>query len=212
MENVIMNQLDYSILSWTVFLPLLGIPILMLIRNASAIRWTTLLMTIVTFFVSLPLLCDFDKTTHKMQFVEKSDWIPSWGISYFIGIDGISVLFIFLTTLLSILCVLVSWKSVQTKVKEFHIAILAMETGMLGVFVAMDFFLFYLFWEAMLIPMFILIGVDTDVHSDRRLRWIEQGICGGQVFPLHINRKSPDACWYRRPLSLWRQDTRYPGA
>jgi NADH-quinone oxidoreductase subunit M len=159
MENVIMNQLDYSILSWTVFLPLLGIPILMLIRNASAIRWTTLLMTIVTFFVSLPLLCKFDKTTHMMQFVEKSEWIPSWGISYFIGIDGISVLFIFLTTLLSILCVLVSWKSVQSKVKEFHIAILAMETGMLGVFVAMDFFLFYIFWEAMLIPMFILIGV-----------------------------------------------------
>lgn len=159
MENVIMNQLDYPILSWTVFLPLIGIPILMLIRNVRAIRWATLLVTIVTFFVSLPLLCGFDKTTYKMQFVEKSDWIPSWGISYFIGIDGISVLFIFLTTLLSILCVLVSWKSVETKVKEFHIAILAMETGMLGVFVAMDFFLFYLFWEAMLIPMFILIGV-----------------------------------------------------
>ncbi len=159
MENVIMNQLDYPILSWTVFLPLIGILLIMFMKNAGAIRWTTLLMTIVTFFVSLPLLGSFDKTTYKMQFVEKSEWIPSWGINYFIGIDGIRVLFIFLTTLLSSLCVLVSWKSVGTKVKEFHIAILAMETGMLGVFVAMDFFLFYLFWEAMLIPMFILIGV-----------------------------------------------------
>ena len=159
MENMIMNQLDYPILSWTVFLPLIGIPILMLIRNAAAIRWTTLLMTIATFFVSLPLMTGFDKSTHMMQFVEKSEWIPSWGISYFIGIDGISVLFIMLTTLLSMLCVLVSWKSVGTKVREFHIAILAMETGMLGVFVALDFFLFYIFWEAMLIPMFILIGV-----------------------------------------------------
>ena len=159
MENVIMNHLDYPILSWTVFLPLIGILLIMFMRNAAAIRWTTLLTTIVTFAVSLPLLCSFDKTTYKMQFVEKSEWIPSWGINYFIGIDGISVLFIFLTTLLSILCVLVSWKSVGTKVKEFHIAILAMETGMLGVFVSLDFFLFYMFWEAMLIPMFILIGV-----------------------------------------------------
>jgi NADH-quinone oxidoreductase subunit M len=94
-----------------------------------------------------------------MQFVEKHDWIPSWGINYFIGIDGISILFLFLTTILSVLCVLVSWKAIENKVKEFHIAILTMEAGMLGVFVALDFFLFYIFWEAMLIPMFLLIGV-----------------------------------------------------
>jgi len=109
--------------------------------------------------VAFPLLKHFDKTTHRMQFVEKSEWIPSWGINYFVGIDGISILFLFLTTILSVLCVLVSWKSVENKVKEFHIAILSLEAGMLGVFVALDFFLFYLFWEAMLIPMFLLIGV-----------------------------------------------------
>ncbi|HBH61188.1 MAG TPA: NADH-quinone oxidoreductase subunit M [Nitrospiraceae bacterium] len=159
MEDIIYNQLGYSILSWTVFLPVLGALLLLFMRNAGAIRWTTLLFTIANFFVAFPLLKHFDKTTHKMQFVEKSPWIPSWGINYFIGIDGISILFIFLTTILSILCVLVSWKSIENKVKEFHMAILTLEAGMLGVFVALDFFLFYLFWEAMLIPMFLLIGV-----------------------------------------------------
>lgn len=159
MEDIIYNQLDYSILSWTVFLPAIGALLLLFLRNANVIRWTALLVTIVTFFVSFPLLKNFDKSTYKMQFAEKYDWIPSWGINYFIGIDGISILFLFLTTILSILCVLVSWKSIDNKVKEFHIAILTMEAGMLGVFVALDFFLFYIFWEAMLIPMFLLIGV-----------------------------------------------------
>lgn len=159
MEDIIYNQLGYSILSWTVFLPVLGALLLLFISNAGAIRWTTLLVTIANFFVAFPLLKHFDKTTHKMQFVEKSEWIPSWNINYFIGIDGISILFIFLTTILSILCVLVSWKSIENKVREFHMAILTLEAGMLGVFVSLDFFLFYLFWEAMLIPMFLLIGV-----------------------------------------------------
>ncbi len=154
-----MNTLSYSILSWTVFLPLIGVLVLLFMRNANAIRWTTLIFTLMTFFVALPLLTNFDKSTHLMQFVEKSDWIPSWGINYFIGIDGISILFIFLTALLSILCVLVSWTSINDRVREFHMAILAMETGMLGVFVSLDFLLFYVFWEAMLIPMFLLIGV-----------------------------------------------------
>ncbi|MBI5098584.1 MAG: NADH-quinone oxidoreductase subunit M [Nitrospirae bacterium] len=159
MENIILNQLSYPILSWTVFLPVIGALFLLFMRNATLIRWTTLLVTAATLVISLPLLTTFDKGTYKMQFVEKHGWIPSWGINYFVGIDGISVLFVFLTTLLSILCVLVSWKAIETKVKEFHIAILTLEAGMLGVFVALDFFLFYIFWEAMLIPMFLLIGV-----------------------------------------------------
>lgn len=159
MDNVIFNNLNYSILSWTVFLPLLGAVIVLFMRNPGAIRVVSLLTTVLTIIISLPILGKFDKSTFKMQFVEFRDWIPSWGINYFIGIDGISILFLFLTTILSVLCVLVSWKAIDTKVKEFHIAILTMETGMLGVFVALDFFLFYLFWEAMLIPMFLLIGV-----------------------------------------------------
>ena len=159
MEDIILNQLSYPILTWTVFLPVAGALLLLLISNANVIRWTTLVVTAATFVISLPILSNFDKTTYKMQFVEKSEWIPSWGINYFIGIDGISVLFIFLTTILSILCVLVSWKAIENKVKEFNMAILTMEAGMLGVFVSLDFFLFYIFWEAMLIPMFLLIGV-----------------------------------------------------
>ncbi len=159
MENVIFNQLNYPILTYTVFLPVLGALLLLFMSNATLIRWTTLAVTAATFVISLPLLTAFNKSTYKMQFVERHEWIPSWGINYFIGIDGISILFIFLTTLLSMLCVLVSWKAIETKAKEFHIAILTMEAGMLGVFVALDFFLFYIFWEAMLIPMFLLIGV-----------------------------------------------------
>jgi NADH-quinone oxidoreductase subunit M len=159
MEDIILNQLSYPILTWTVFLPVAGALLILFLSNANAIRWTSLVVTVAAFVVSLPILSNFDKTTYKMQFVEKSEWIPSWGINYFIGIDGISVLFLFLTTILSILCVLVSWKAIENKTKEFHIAILTMEAGMLGVFVSLDFFLFYLFWEAMLIPMFLLIGV-----------------------------------------------------
>lgn len=159
MEDIILNQLDYPILTVTVFLPVIGALIILFMRKASTIRWIALIVTNATFIAALPLLSNFDKTTYKMQFVEQHSWIPSWGINYFIGIDGISILFIFLTALLSILCVLVSWKAIGTKVKEFHIAILMMEAGMLGVFVSLDFFLFYIFWEAMLIPMFLLIGV-----------------------------------------------------
>jgi NADH-quinone oxidoreductase subunit M len=159
MENIILNQLSYPILTWTVFLPVIGALFLLFMRNATLIRWTTLLVTAATLVISLPLLTTFDKGTYKMQFVERHGWIPAWGINYFIGVDGISVLFVFLTTLLSILCVLVSWKAIENKVKEFHIAVLTVEAAMLGVFVSLDFFLFYIFWEAMLIPMFLLIGV-----------------------------------------------------
>jgi len=159
MEDLIFNQLSYPILTWSVFLPLIGALVLLFMRNASLVRWTALFFTISTFIISLPLLSNFDKSTYKMQFVEMHEWIPTWGIKYIIGIDGISILFLFLTTLLSILCVLVSWKAIQTKTKEFYMAILIMEAGMLGVFVSLDFFLFYVFWEAMLIPMFLVIGV-----------------------------------------------------
>jgi NADH-quinone oxidoreductase subunit M len=142
-----------------VFLPLLGALIILLMRNARAIRWISLIVTAGVIAISFPLLQGFNKDTHLMQFVEKCEWLPAWGINYFIGIDGISILFLFLTMLLSFLSVLVSWKSVDTKVKEFHIALLLMETAVLGVFVSLDFFLFYIFWEMMLIPMFLLIGV-----------------------------------------------------
>ena len=94
-----------------------------------------------------------------MQFTEKHAWIPSLNINYHLGIDGISILFVLLSTLITILCVLISWNSIKAKAKEFYICILIMEGAMIGVFCSLDFILFYLFWEAMLIPMYLLIGV-----------------------------------------------------
>lgn len=159
MEDIIFNTLSYPILTVTTFLPLTGALIILLLKNAGLIRWVSLITTIATFTVSLPIYEHFDKTTYKMQFVESHKWIPSLNINYTVGVDGISILFVILTTLLSILCVLVSWKAIQEKVKEFFLALLITETTMIGIFVSLDLFLFFLFWEAMLIPMFLLIGV-----------------------------------------------------
>ena len=94
-----------------------------------------------------------------MQFVEKAAWFPEWGISYFLGIDGISLLLVLLTTFLTILCVLISWKSIETRVKEYYITFLFLETAMIGTLCALDLVLFYIFWELMLIPMYLLIGI-----------------------------------------------------
>lgn len=159
MEDIIFNKLDYPILTLTTFLPVAGALLLLFLRNSDGIRWVSLITTVATFFVSLPIYMHFDKTTYKMQFVESYEWIPSLNINYKVGVDGISVLFIILSTLLSILCVLVSWKAIEKKVKEFFIALLITETSMLGIFISLDIFLFYIFWETMLIPMFLLIGV-----------------------------------------------------
>ncbi len=156
-----MSGVDYPILSTLIFVPLIGASVLLFIGRAQdkLIKWVALVVSIAAFVLSIPLFTAFDKTTHLMQFVEMHEWIPEWNITYFLGVDGISVLFILLSTLVTILCVLISWNSVKTKIKEFYIAILVMEGAMVGVFSSLDFFLFYLFWEAMLIPMYLLIGV-----------------------------------------------------
>ena len=161
MEQVIMNQMGYPILSTVIFLPILG-ALLILLNSRSwelLTKWIALGTSIATFLLSVPLFTNFDRVTHKMQFAEKHTWIPNWNINYFLGVDGISVLFVLLSTLTAILCVLISWESIKTKVKEFYIAILLTTSFMIGVFCSLDFFLFYLFWEAMLIPMFLIIGV-----------------------------------------------------
>jgi NADH-quinone oxidoreductase subunit M len=161
MDQVIMNNLGFPILTTLIFLPVAGAVLLLLIGRSQAglIKGLALTTAIVDFLVSVPLFVNFDKSTHLMQFVERHEWIPSWNIAYYLGLDGISILFVLLSTLVTILCVLISWNSVKTKVKEFYIALLIMESAMIGVFCALDFFLFYIFWEAMLIPMYLLIGV-----------------------------------------------------
>jgi NADH-quinone oxidoreductase subunit M len=154
-------DVGYPVLSVVIFLPIIGGILLAFIGRhlESFIKWGALLVSILTFILSLPLFTNFDKTTHLMQFVERKDWIPQFGIQYYVGVDGISVLFILLSALITILCVLISWNSIKEKVKEFYISLLLIEGAMIGVFASLDFFLFYIFWEAMLIPMYLIIGV-----------------------------------------------------
>ena len=159
MEGIILNELDYPVLTVITFLPLAGALVILLLKNAGAIRWLALATTVATFILALPVFAHFDKTTYAMQFVEIHPWIPAWSITYKVGVDGISVLFVFLAAILSILCVTVSWKAIETKTKGFFVSLLIMETAMIGVFVSLNAFLFYLFWELTLIPMFLLIGV-----------------------------------------------------
>lgn len=154
-------QISYPILSTVIFLPIFGALWIFLIKRNSEtfIKWMALTVSFVTFILSIPLFSSFDKTTANMQFTETHDWVPSWGIKYALGVDGISVLFVLLSTLLTILCVTVSWKGIKEKTKEFYAALLLIEGSMIGVFCSLDLFLFYIFWEAMLIPMYLLIGV-----------------------------------------------------
>lgn len=161
METLILNHLGYPVLSAVTFVPIIGALLLMLVPRGSqsVIKGGALLIAALNLIISIPLFTDFNKTTWKMQFVESRPWIPAWNINYTMGVDGISVLFVLLSALVGILCVLISWTAITEKVKEFYVAILMVEGAMIGVFCSLDFFLFYIFWEAMLIPMFLLIGV-----------------------------------------------------
>ncbi|MEH6402475.1 MAG: NADH-quinone oxidoreductase subunit M [Sneathiella sp.] len=156
-------MLDWNILSFVTFLPLVGALLILLTggkeevaaRNARQVAlWTTL----ITFAVSLLIWINFDTSEAGFQFVEKAEWLGG-GINYHMGIDGISMLFIILTTFLMPICILASWESIGTRVREYMIAFLILETLMIGVFCAMDMVLFYLFFEAGLIPMFLIIGI-----------------------------------------------------
>jgi NADH-quinone oxidoreductase subunit M len=154
---------NWPILSTIIFLPVAGALFILLLSGDDAssrrnARWIALWTTIVTFVVSLLIWRDFDPGTADFQFIEKYDWIGGT-ITYHLGVDGISMLFVILTTFLMPLCILASWQSIETRVKEYMIAFLVLETLMIGVFCALDLIVFYLFFEGGLIPMFIIIGV-----------------------------------------------------
>jgi NADH-quinone oxidoreductase subunit M len=153
--------MQLPILSILIFLPILGIGILVIMnrKHHKGLKMATLIISVVEFLVSLPLWFNFDSQTAAMQFVERREWLPTYGISYYVGIDGFSLLLIMLTTFLTPLCVLATWDDIQHRVKEFMVCLLALMSGMIGVFVSLDLFLFYVFWEVMLIPMYLLIGV-----------------------------------------------------
>ncbi len=156
------NVLGFPILSLIVFLPTLGAILIALFvkkDQSKIIKYSAFGVAVVDFIVSLPLWFYYDPGTWKMQFQESLDWIPSLGVKYAVGVDGISVLLMLLTTLLGFIAIWSSFKAIKTREKEYYILLLLLQTGMMGVFVAEDFFLFYVFWEVMLVPMYFLIGV-----------------------------------------------------
>ncbi len=153
------------ILSIILFTPLLGALVLLFVpkENKSAVRWIANFFSLGGFLISLPLVPMFwaQRFEPGFKFIEgtPNNWIPSIGAGYVIGIDGISFLLIMLTTLLGWISILSSWTAIENRVKEYYVWFLILQTGMLGVFMALDFFLFFVFWEAMLVPMYLLIGI-----------------------------------------------------
>ncbi len=157
-------MLQFPILSLITFLPLVGALAILMIRGDARVvarnaRATALWVSLIVFALSLLLWIEFDRGTAAFQFVEKVAWIPSFGVSYHMGVDGISVFFVLLSTFLTPICVLASWDAIQERVREYMIAFLVLETLMVGMFCALDFVLFYVFFEGVLIPMFLIIGV-----------------------------------------------------
>jgi NADH-quinone oxidoreductase subunit M len=153
-------MMNAAILTLVTFVPLAGALLLMLFpRKDNLIRWFALIVTLVGFILSLDLPVHFVRGAGGFQYEINIPWIPSPNIHYHLGIDGISMWLVVLTTFLSPLCVLISWKSVEARVKEFFVLLLILETALIGVFVALDLFLFYFFWEATLIPMALIIGI-----------------------------------------------------
>ena len=159
---------DFPVLTVATFLPLAGAAVILLIGKGtgnreqgtdSLAKWIALLATLTNLMVVAPLYWSFDKGFSGLQFVESADWIPTWNIAYRVGVDGISLPFILLAAVLSVLCVGASWTAVRTREREFYAALLVAETAMIGLFAAANLFLFFVFWELMVVPLFLLIGV-----------------------------------------------------
>ncbi len=151
---------ELPILSLIVFTPLIGVLLLLLVPgdNHRLIRWVALIASIASFAFSLALL-GYDPSGPEFQFREDLPWIEAFGMRYTLGVDGLSVVLVLLTTLLSAISIFYSWEPIQKRVKEYYVALLLLMVGMLGVFVSLDLFLFYVFWEISLIPMYLVIGI-----------------------------------------------------
>ena len=153
--------MTFRLLSLVIFSPLLCVVVLLLARRASdeRVRWMALAGSLITFVLSLPLYFAYQPENSLWLTEKPLDWIATWGVRYHVGVDGISLFLVLLTTFLTPLCILASWRYITDRVKAFMIAFLLLETAMLGTFAALDVFLFYVFWEAMLVPMYLIIGV-----------------------------------------------------
>jgi NADH-quinone oxidoreductase subunit M len=150
-----------ALLTLVVFSPLAGAALLALLPRepAAGVRRAALVFALVPFALSLWMLARFQPGVAEFQLVERAAWIPQWGIEYRLGVDGVSLFLVLLTTFLTPIVALASWGDINRRVKEFFVFLLVLETGMLGTLVALDLFLFYVFWEVMLVPMYFLIGV-----------------------------------------------------
>lgn len=162
------NAAEFPLLSLILLLPLVGAIILLFVdrRRDDTIRWIANIVASLGFLVSLPLWFWYDSANPDWQFVERAPWIPSIGAEYFLGVDGFSSLLVLLTTLMGMIAILSSWTAITERVKEYYIFLLVLQTGMIGAFISLDFLLFFLFWEVMLVPMYFLIGIWG---SDNRL-------------------------------------------
>jgi NADH-quinone oxidoreductase subunit M len=153
------------ILNIVCYFPLVGLILIMLLKreNKNAIRWVANITAFIGFIISIPLLTAFNDPRYinenGFRFVYEHSWIPQIGADYKFGIDGISMLLVLLTTLLGVIAILSSWTAIKDRVKEYYAFMLLLQTGMLGVFMSLDFLVFYVFWEVMLVPMYFLIGV-----------------------------------------------------
>src|SRR3990172_12273116 len=153
--------MENNLLVYILAVPMIGGLLILLISNTkeNLIRYFGLGISLLAFVVSLILYFTFDANNPDFQFVFKSSWISNINVSFYVGIDGISLLLLLLTTFITPLTLISSWSGIQKKVKEFTFFMLMLEVGMLGVFVSLDLFLFYVFWEVMLIPMYFIIGI-----------------------------------------------------
>ena len=152
---------DSSILSLVIFFPLVGVLVLFFLRQEQArtIKTVGITTAVITFLLSLYPFFSFDSQNPSMQFVQRAKWIEGLNVSFYVGVDGISLLLILLTTLLTPIALLSSWNSITRRLKEYVLFMLLLEVGMVGVFCSLDLFLFYMFWEGMLIPMYFIIGI-----------------------------------------------------
>ena len=148
-------------LSIILFTPLVGALVLLFVnkQNEDAIKWIANITAFVGFAVSIPLWFWYNPQNPDFQFIERAPWIPSIGAEYFLGVDGFSVLLILLTTMMGFISILSSWSAITERLKEYYVFLLVLQTGMLGAFISLDFLLFFLFWEVMLVPMYFLIGI-----------------------------------------------------
>ena len=148
-------------LTLMIFLPTAGLLVLLVVPGSRtrALKLAANAVTGLNFLLALAVALKFDAGTGEMQFLERAPWIKAIGAQYLLGIDGISLLLVLLTALLSFVATLSSWEAIRSRVKEYYVFLLLLETGMIGVFLSLDLLLFYVFWEVVLVPMYFLIGI-----------------------------------------------------